>query len=489
MHEHRKKRKSASLITVLFMTILVLFAVLFYIQDELKSQVRWQIDLLPFDHDKYCSPELKEEIDSFKNESLTYRQMKDLLADLKEFNEKHTLQLNYPAVYVFSEDGTGNDLKNYHGKKVMRVVIVDEEGRRTEDKNVTVNVRGNSTSAGDKRPYNLKFSGDRQILDLGKDKKWSLLAECFDPTLIRDALFFKLAEQMGLDYTPDARFARVYMDGLYKGCYLLSERTDIASDRVDIDPFRGEFIFEYEEEREEDETKYITTANGWRFAIKDPDEPSDKVFAHMEEVLNRFDAVITSRDYDQLKDVIDIDGFAKYYLLSELAKPIDFDYSSVKFYLKNGLIHAGPVWDYDISSGNYDIDFYSIAWYGETAEEKKQNRISYYDLYCDRNPVYAALLEYEEFRSLVKEYLSEYGNTIENLYADGGVIDQIVEENRDLFMSNYTPTEAGGAGWQVDHRYSGLEADRFPSYEENVEYLKTWIKNRYEWLRDSDPWK
>ena len=469
--------------------ILGYFAIQYHTEKELKTQIKHEISLLPSDYFKYCRPEFKEEIDSFKRGPVTYKQMQEILTDLQDFNAKHILQLNYPAVYIYSGDGTGNNLKNYHGKKQMRVVIIDEKGQVTECENTTVNVRGNSTSAGDKRPYNLKFSSKKQVLDLGKNKKWSLMAECFDPTLIRNALFFELAKMMELDYTPDARFVMVYMDDLYKGCYLLTERADIAHDRVDIVPSIGEFIFEYEEDREEDDTKYIVTPSGWRFAIKDPDDPNPDHFAYMEEVLNKFDSAITNKDFSQLESTIDIDSFAKYYLLSEFAKPIDFDYSSVKFYLKGGVIHAGPVWDYDISSGNYDIDFYSVAWYGDTAEEKQRNNISYYDLYCNRNPVYNALLEYEEFRSLVKNYLIQYSSIIESIYSDGGMIDQIINENHDLFMSNYLPAEAGGAGWKIDQRYSGLEGNRLPTYEENIDYLKTWLKNRFEWLRDTDPWQ
>lgn len=490
MHDYLKKGHRGSLILVSIMLVMLgFFAVLYHKENELKTRIRQQISLLPPDYDKYCRPELKDGIRALDQGVTSYKQMKQILADLQEFNSKHTLQLNYPAVYIYSQDKKGNDLKNYHGKKQMRVVIVDEHGFMIEDDDAAVSVRGNSTSAGEKRPYNIKFSKKKQVLDLGKDKKWSLLAECFDPTLVRNSLFFELAKEMGLDYTPDVRFVRVYMDDVYKGCYLLSERADIGIDRVNIVPAAGEFLFEYEEDREEDDTKYVVTPSNWRFAIKDPDDPEDDLYAYMKEALDSFDAAITGKDYEQLVNVIDIESFAKYYLLSELAKPIDFDYSSVKFYLKDGLIHAGPVWDYDISSGNYDHDFYAVAWYGQTTEEKKSNDISYYDLYCDRNPVYKALLEYEEFRVLVKDYLAEYGDTIENLYADNGLIDSIIEENRDLFLSNYTPAEAGGAGWQVDRRYSGLEKDRLPTYEENVEYLKTWIKNRYEWLRDSDPWE
>lgn len=489
MTDHQKKGRSTILILALFMIMFLFFAGIFYKEKDLKIQIGHEISLLPSDYDKYCRPELKEDIKNFENGIVTYISLQRTLTDLKEFNTKHMLQLNYPSVHIYSKDESGNNLKNYSGKKQMSVVIIDAKGYAIKDDDVTVNVRGNSTSAGEKAPYNLKLSTKKQVLDLGKNKKWSLLAECFDPTLIRNYLFFDLAKTMELEYTPDAEYVRVYMDDQYKGCYLLTERADIAVDRVNITPALGEFLFEYQEDREDDDVKYVVTPSGWRFEIKDPDDPGEDLFAYMEEVLNSFDSAIVSNDYDRLTSVIDIDSFAKYYLLNELAKPIDFDYSSVKFYLKDGLIYAGPVWDYDISSGNYDPDFYSIAWYGKTPEEKKQNNISYYGIYCDRNPVFKALLEYKEFRGLVSQYFDQYTDAFEDLYIEGGKIDQIVKENYDLFLSNYSPIETGGAGWQVDHKYSGLEGNRLPTYEQNLDYLKTWLKNRYEWLRDNDPWK
>ena len=52
-------------------------------------------------------------------------------------------------------------------------------------------------------------------------------------------------------------------------------------------------------------------------------------------------------------DYIDIDSFINYYLIQELFMNVDVDYSSVFMY-KHGdeKLKFGPIWDFDLSSGN-----------------------------------------------------------------------------------------------------------------------------------------
>ena len=73
------------------------------------------------------------------------------------------------------------------------IIIVDEtDGEFTtiRDAASTIKIRGNSTSAGHKKPYNIKFSAKTDVLGMGANKKWTLLANCFEKTLIRNQVVF-----------------------------------------------------------------------------------------------------------------------------------------------------------------------------------------------------------------------------------------------------------------------------------------------------------
>ena len=485
MKNSYSKKDLIILLTALCLLVSFFF-VLFFKEERIKEEINEEINKLPYNYESICSHDLVRRIENYRKGVASYNELLKTRDELVFFNQTHLMEEKWPTVYIYSYDGNGNNLKNYHGKKEARIVFVDSNGDVIDDDNCIINVRGNSTSGGDKRPYNIKFSKKVNILGFGKNKKWSLLAECFDPTMIRNKLFFELAKEMELEYTPESEYVKVYMDDVYKGCYLLTERVNASISRVDIDVYSGDFIFEYEEEREDKDTVYINSDNDWRFRIVDPDEPDYETEEYMHQSINLFDNAVYSGDYKNVRNTIDVESFAKFYLLNEFAKNIDFDYSSVKFYKKNGIIYAGPVWDFDISSGNYSINYYPDAWEGESPEEKDNKKISYAEFVCTRNPIFDRLMEYPEFRSLVNETFEKYYSLFESSYSDGGMIDQLTGRYRELFETNYSDTENGGAGWVIFHTYSGLEfEERGETYDENIEYLRTWLKDRLNWMKEN----
>ena len=96
--------------------------------------------------------------------------------------------------------------------------------------------RGNTTWQGsEKKPYKLKFKQKQDLLGMGKNKHWILLANFFDESLIRNRLVYNAAAAYGLAYSPKCVSVDVVMNGEYLGSYLLTEQVRIGSTRVDID--------------------------------------------------------------------------------------------------------------------------------------------------------------------------------------------------------------------------------------------------------------
>ena len=116
------------------------------------------------------------------------------------------------------------------------VRIVDPNGRFAEidDGEATVKVRGNSTSSGAKKPYNIKLSSKKDVLGMGRAKKWCLLANLYDKTMLRNKLSYDFAAEIGMDYVSSCEFAELYLNGVYRGCYLLTEAVEIGETRVDL---------------------------------------------------------------------------------------------------------------------------------------------------------------------------------------------------------------------------------------------------------------
>ena len=100
--------------------------------------------------------------------------------------------------------------------------------------------RGNTTWSNDKKPYKLKLDKKADLLGMGKNKHWVLLANALDESLLRNKLTYYMGEQLGLAYTPKSMPVDVVMNGEYLGSYFLCEQVRIDKSRVDIDELTPE---------------------------------------------------------------------------------------------------------------------------------------------------------------------------------------------------------------------------------------------------------
>ncbi len=108
-----------------------------------------------------------------------------------------------------------------------------------ENVGVNIRARGNSTFHAEKKPFRLKFDEKREMLGLngGKAyKSWVLLADYYDGSMLRTFGTFKLARALMESgyYASDCTHVEVYLNGEYRGVYLLCEQTQINRGRVDI---------------------------------------------------------------------------------------------------------------------------------------------------------------------------------------------------------------------------------------------------------------
>jgi len=95
--------------------------------------------------------------------------------------------------------------------------------------------RGNSTWKCSKKPYNLNLKKAEKFFTLPKSKKFSLLANCFDESLIRNSIALTIADKFEFAYTPKFIPIDLFVEGMYLGTYLLTEKVEIGKTRVNID--------------------------------------------------------------------------------------------------------------------------------------------------------------------------------------------------------------------------------------------------------------
>jgi uncharacterized repeat protein (TIGR02543 family) len=227
--------------------------------------------------------------------------------------------------------------------------------------------RGNSTWTGTlKKSYNINTGTNCTVNGMAKNKKYSLLANFQDPSLIRNRLLYDLADSVGIPYATDSRFADLYVNGLYVGSYLLTEKYDSIEDLSEKITYTDdsktevsdmEFMIELAWDSAGEDTETVITRDSGKYLIITLPEMTEENSAVKTFIKSKFEALFTalnnsSTTRSQLEALIDVDSLAKVYLINELGKNWDAGVSSFYLTYQNGKFVASPVWDFDNALGN-----------------------------------------------------------------------------------------------------------------------------------------
>ena len=380
-------------------------------------------------------------------------------------------------VLIYTEGGV--DIPANKDKINCEIYIIDQEGGEYETiyaTDCTVNVRGNSTSSAYKKPYNIKFGSKTDVLGMGKNKKWSLLANCYDKTLMRNAVVMDFAKELGVPYTPDYKYVDVYVNDKLQGSYLIIDSIEVGETRVDIDVDNNEYLLELDYNPEDADCYYFYSGvNGVKFAINEPeiDDLSGEQKAYVTDLVYEAERALNSGNFEKVQQYFDIESMAKFYLTLEYFRNIDVATSSTRFHIKGDKIYGGPVWDFDLSSGNYNVDYYGTS----TTEQK---------FHATKMKWFGSLVQYEEFQALVNEYFLEMQDTIVNLYTDNYLGQNKIDCLLDTYGASFNRNNVD-AGWDPSKvHHSSMQLERHPdaTYEENVAFYRNWLRERNEWLLD-----
>ena len=233
------------------------------------------------------------------------------------------------------------------------------------DKPISIKGRGNSTWELDKKPYNITFykksdfkkKDKTEMIPDCESKKWSVVANHFDATLIRNKMAMDLANSMGIGL--DARYVDIWMNGEYLGNYLMTPKNDYKT------PDNG-YILENDNYLESKDQFMIPDMyeigkpindDGYynRMTIKEIGDDAGVDAAAIEEHFLKAWYALEDYDSEEYQKYFDLDSWAKMYLMYEVSKTYDCYAGSLLMH-RDGLTEddkliAGPAWDYDVSFG------------------------------------------------------------------------------------------------------------------------------------------
>ena len=196
-----------------------------------------------------------------------------------------------------------------------------------------------------------------------KHKRWVLLANWMDRTLLRNDVTFEISRKTGLDWTPRGKFVEVVLNGRYIGNYYLCEQIKIDENRVNIaemestdisgDALTGGYLMELDVYYDE-VNKFKSATKQLPYMFKEPDEETlqPEQLAYFENYINGMESYmyndnwLISREY---ANYMDLESFADWWFVYELAKNGEPGHPKSCYMHKDrlGVLKAGPVWDFD----------------------------------------------------------------------------------------------------------------------------------------------
>ncbi len=435
-----------------------------------------------------------------------------------------------PALFLETDSGMLDQLhatKDY--SESGTALFLDGKGHKYFEGNIEeIHCRGNSSFEDtDKKSYTIKLEQKTDLFGMGSAKKWILIANAFDNTLLRNTTAFAIAKLLNLAYTPDAQYVDVYANGNFLGNYLLTEKIEVGKNRVSVRDLEEE-VKTLNDNMPLDSMEFFMEPQGRLFSTKGyriPEEPdnisggylleldsSDRygleasgfltsrmqpvVFAspkyasyeQVSYIANRYqdfeDAIFSEDGYSPYtgaaySDYIDMDSFARKYLLEEFVKNLDASFTSQYLYKYDDSISdkffAGPCWDYDKSiaaSGITEsgIDLHDPVGLYAASQEKDSD-------------IWYALYQHEDFRKEVaKVFFQDFEPQLrqwakEILYQNK----ELIEKSNDCNMVRWNTFSESAELAQKQELYHAKVEELLTFMEQRLEYLKSeWGQIQYE---------
>lgn len=375
------------------------------------------------------------------------------------------MQSSLPSVCIKL---SGTTLDEIHASKDIKhggnsVSIMDPNGIYDLDVQGSVEVKGRGNSTWrlyEKKGYQIKFSEKTSVLGMGKAKKWVLLASAGDDSMMRTELIYEMADELEMGYVPSMEYVDLWIDGEYRGTYMIGEKVELGSSRLDLSNDTGA-LFEHDEAfyAEEDYWFYNTMLQR-HFVMKEiVNEESDVI----ESAIADFDASVDElasylystpskeANLEDLSKMIDVDSFIKYYLVNEYALNREAFASSFYWY-KDGaedVIHLGPIWDFDTCMGNEGF--------------------SYTESYGQNHVLFRYLMAIPEFYDRTQELYEIYQSNLHSMTTEVSAVGAQIASSADMNYIRWDvlgkPNPKGGSDFE-------------DSFEDAALSLQEWLKGR-----------
>lgn len=354
--------------------------------------------------------------------------------------------------------------------------------------------RGNFTWSLPKKGYAFELQDgagnalEQSVLGLPPGSDFALYACYTDKTCLRNALVFALGQQLGR-WSPRTRFVELYLDGTYKGLYMVWERIRRDAMRVELPKpaaaaafgdLTGGYIIRHEGGGKGSElvgtallSRDFSTASGLVYTYHYPtlQNLTSEQGQYIRDHLQAFETAMASApaSYAQW---IDVPSWVDRGIVEEVTNNWDGYVHSIYMTkdsaANGGLLGMGALWDFDLAFANGNVTGYNCNtnnWAYQILRGAPDDVPDYWlSLYADASFLTAWKCRYQTLRK--------------------GPLLLATFDARIAAWTAFTETARARdqAVWNTLGKNIFPNCDQKPTYAEEVQYLRDWIAARLTWL-------
>ncbi|HHT22205.1 MAG TPA: T9SS type A sorting domain-containing protein [Bacteroidales bacterium] len=386
---------------------------------------------------------------------------------------------NLPTFYINTVDNAPIVSKEEYVSGKLTIVSSDETENFADS--TEIRGRGNSTWGMPKKPFRIKLYKKASLLNRpAKEKSWVLLANYADKTLMRNAVAFKISQLVGLEFSPSARFVDVVLNGEFLGNYMMSDQIEMATGRVEVEKQKTSDVSEPEitggyllelDGFAYTEPVWFRTPKGVAVTVKYPkdDDINNEQYRYISNYTSEFENVLFSSNFTDsehgYRAYVDSATLINWYIACELTGNSDSFWSTYVYKKRNDpRFYFGPMWDYDIAFNNdYRLGDATEKLMREHAHEPKTWIRRFWEDPWFQNAVN------DRWKQLVENGIEQQ------------LLDYINETQALLQQSQAKNYEK----WPTLNQTVYREVYTFETYDEGVDYLKSYVSARVAFLNEA----
>lgn len=429
-------------------------------------------------------------------------------------------QNRVPTVYISTK---GNTIVNEPKvQSIMQIQLGDTIVFRS---NIGIEYRGSTSfRLFDQKSYGIELRDaadndtDSAIMDFPKQSDFILYAPANDKSLIRNTLIYDLSNQIGM-YATRTKYVQLNIDGQYLGLYVLMEKIKRDKNRVNITKMAntdisgsavtGGYIFKIDKSAGDNSlvgwdadaiytealgfrSKYDPNGNKLTYSAFGPkkgaetyimyeypknDAIVDAQKKYVQSYFSNFEDALLSDHYKDpingYQNYIDINSFIDFLILNEFAyNPDAYRLSTFMHKERLGKLKMGPIWDFNLGFGNDDRAAFNNAstW-----------MFNFNNFYSNDGWLihfwWKKLLSDPSFTDKLK---TRWSSLRANKLSENNIMQTI--DQHITILKNTKSIERHFDRWRILGVKLPFNNFVGNSHQEEVDFLKSWIKKRLIWM-------